>query len=237
MQDNTALIERAREGDKQAENLLVEKNMGLVYSIVRRFSKHGCDSEDLAQIGAIGLIKAVKKFNPEFNVQFSTYAVPMITGEIKRFLRDDGSVKISRSLKENALKGWRCEELLRRRLNRQPTVKEIAEECGIDAESLIEAFEAAAPPESIYESVYSSGDKEISLIDTLAGGDIEEEIVNKVLIDEILKRMKPREREIILLRYFRGKTQSEIARVMGVSQVQISRIEKKAIERIRSEMP
>ena len=128
MRDNTALIERVREGDKQAENRMVEENMGLVYSIARRFLNRGYDAEDLTQIGAIGLIKAVKKFNPEFNVQFSTYAVPMITGEIKRFLRDDGAVKISRTLKENAMKGWRCEELLRRKLNRQPTINEISKE-------------------------------------------------------------------------------------------------------------
>lgn len=237
MQDNSTLIERAREGDKQAENLLVEKNMGLVYSIVRRFANRGYDTEDLSQIGAIGLIKAVKKFNPDFNVQLSTYAVPMITGEIKRFLRDDGAVKISRSLKENAMKGWRCEEILRKKLNRQPTVNEIAEECGIPAENLLEAFEAAAPPESIYESVYTGGDKDIHLLDTIAGGDIEDDVINKVMIDDILSRLKPREREIILLRYFRGKTQAEIARIMGVSQVQISRIEKKALGRIRDEAP
>lgn len=233
MRDNTALIERVREGDKQAENKMVEENMGLVYSIVRRFSGRGYETEDLTQIGAIGLIKAVKKFNPEFNVQFSTYAVPMITGEIKRFLRDDGAVKISRSLKENAMKGWRSKEILRRKLNREPTIKEISEECGIDAESLIEAFEAAAPPESIYESVYDNGEKEIHLLDVIAGGEIEDSVINKVMIDDILSRLSPREREIILLRYFRGKTQSEIAKIIGVSQVQISRIEKKAIERIR----
>lgn len=237
MRDNAALIERVRDGDKQAENIMVEENMGLVYSIVRRFANRGYDLEDLSQIGAIGLIKAVKKFNPEFKVQFSTYAVPMITGEIKRFLRDDGAIKISRTLKENAMKGWRTEEALRRRLNRQPTIKEIAKECGIDAESLVAAFEAATPPESIYESIYDNGDKEINLLDTIDGGGIEEGIINKVMIDDILNRLKPREKEILLLRYFRGKTQSEIARIIGVSQVQISRIEKRAIERIREEMP
>lgn len=237
MRDNTALIERVREGDKQAENRMVEENMGLVYSIARRFLNRGYDAEDLTQIGAIGLIKAVKKFNPEFNVQFSTYAVPMITGEIKRFLRDDGAVKISRTLKENAMKGWRCEELLRRKLNGQPTINEISKESGIDAESLIEAFEAATPPESIYESVYDNGDKEIRLLDTITGEEIEDGVINKVMIDDILSRLTEREKEIILLRYFRGKTQSEIAKIIGVSQVQISRIEKKAIERIRGEMP
>ena len=185
MRDNTALIERVREGDKQAENRMVEENMGLVYSIARRFLNRGYDAEDLTQIGAIGLIKAVKKFNPEFNVQFSTYAVPMITGEIKRFLCDDGAVKISRTLKENAMKG----------------------------------------------------DKEIRLLDTITGEEIEDGVINKVMIDDILSRLTEREKEIILLRYFRGKTQSEIAKIIGVSQVQISRIEKKAIERIRGEMP
>ncbi len=236
MRDNAALIERAREGDKQAENMLVEENMGLVHSIVKRYANRGCDTEDLTQIGAIGLIKAVKKFNPAFNVKFSTYAVPMIAGEIKRFLRDDGAVKISRTLKENAIKGRRSEEALRRTLNREPTINEIAEECGIDAESLIEAFEAAAPPESIYESVYSGSDKEIRLLDVLAGDAIEDDVINKVMIDDILSRLTQREREIIVLRYFRGKTQAEIAKVIGVSQVQVSRIEKKAIERIQNEI-
>lgn len=233
MQDNAALIERVREGDKQAEKMMVESNMGLVHSIARRFSGRGLETEDLAQIGAIGLIKAVKKFDPGFNVRFSTYAVPMITGEIKRFLRDDGSVKISRTLKETAMKGWRSEETLRKRLNREPTINEISEECGIDAASLVEAFEAAAPPESIYDSVYSGGENEIHLLDMLGGNEIENDVVNKVLVDEILSSLTPREREIILLRYFRGKTQSEIASLIGVSQVQISRIEKKAIERVR----
>ncbi len=233
MTDNAALLERARGGDKRAENLMVEQNMGLVYSIVKRFSGRGYETEDLTQIGAIGLIKAVKKFNPEFNVQFSTYAVPMITGEIKRFMRDDGAIKISRTLKESAMKGWRAEEILRKRLNREPTITEISAECGVCAEDLIEAFEAASPPESIYESVYSGGDKEIKVVDTIAGGEIEEGIINKVLLDDILKKLKPREKQILILRYFKGKTQSEIAKLIGVSQVQISRIEKKAIERIR----
>lgn len=233
MTDNAALLERVREGDKRAENLMVEQNMGLVYSIVKRFSGRGYELDDLTQIGAIGLIKAVKKFNPEFNVQFSTYAVPMIAGEIKRFMRDDGAIKISRSLKESAMKGWRAEEFLRRKLNREPTISEVSEECGIEVEDLLEAFEAAAPPESIYESIYSGGDKEIQVVDTIAGEEIENNIINKVLLDDILKQLKPREKQILILRYFKGKTQSEIAKMVGVSQVQISRIEKKAIEKIR----
>ncbi len=233
MADNAALLERVREGDKRAENIMVEQNMGLVYSIAKRFCGRGYEYDDLMQVGSIGLIKAVKNFNPEFNVQFSTYAVPVITGEIKRYIRDDGAIKISRTLKESAMKGWRAEEALRKKLNREPSIGEISEECGIDTEVLIEAFEAAAPPESIYESAYSGGDKEVRLIDTIAGEDIEDGIINRVMIDNVLKSLKKREKDVLTLRYFKGKTQSEIAKIMGVSQVQISRIEKKVIEKIR----
>lgn len=236
MRDNTALIERVREGDKNAESLMVEQNMGLVHSVVGRFLNRGCEKEDLTQIGAIGLIKAVKKFNPDFNVQFSTYAVPLIIGEIKRFLRDNGALKISRTFKENALKGRRSEEALIRKLNRQPTIAEVSAHCGIDAADLLEAYEAVTPPESLYGSAYDNGEKEVFLVDTLIGDEIEDDIVNKVMLNEVLMRLTEREKEIILLRYFRGKTQSEIARYIGVSQVQVSRIEKKAIEHIRKDV-
>lgn len=234
MNDNAALIERIKNGDKEAQNELVEKNMGLVYSIVKRCSGRGYDIEDLVQIGVIGLIKAIKKFDTTFNVQFSTYSVPVIAGEIKRFMRDDGSVKISRTLKENAMKGWRAAEELRKKLNREPTIKEISEKCGIDEDMLAEAFDAAAPPASIYDSVYENGGREINLIDTLAGNDSEEHIINKVMADNILKSLKPRERQIMVLRYYKGKTQSEIAKIIGVSQVQVSRLEKQIIQSVRS---
>lgn len=236
MDDNTSMLERARKGDKRAEKIMVEKNMGLVRSIAGRFKARGLDVEDIIQIGAIGLIKAVKKFNPAFNVRFSTYAVPMIIGEIKRFIRDDGTVKISRALKEKALKGRRCEEALRRQLMREPTIKEISHECGIDAAELLEAFEASVPPDSIDEAAYRDSENDMSLAETLSGGEIEEKVINKVLIDRVLAALSDREREIILLRYFRGKTQSEIASYIGVSQVQISRIEKKAMERMRKSL-
>lgn len=236
MRDNTALIERVRGGDKQAENTMVENNIGLVYSVAGRFSNRGYDNEDLVQIGAIGLIKAIKNFNPEFNVQFSTYAVPMISGEIKRFLRDDGTIRISRRLKEKAMKGRMCEEFLRRKLNREPTINEISEESGIESETLIAAFEASAPTESIYETVYSDSEKDICLIDTLVGDEIEEKVINRVMLDEMLSILTKREKEVILLRYFRGKTQMEVAKVIGVSQVQISRIEKQAVEKMRKKM-
>lgn len=234
MADNAALLERVREGDKRAENIMVEQNMGLVYSIAKRFCGRGYEYDDLIQVGSIGLIKSVKNFNPDFNVKFSTYAVPVITGEIKRYIRDDGAIKISRTLKENAMKGWRAEEILRKKLNREPTIREISEECGIETDILIEAFDAAAPPESIYESAYSGGDKEVRVIDTIIGDDIEDGIINKVMIDNILNELKEREKAVLTLRYFKGKTQAEIAKIIGVSQVQISRIEKKVIEKIRT---
>ncbi|MCD8390829.1 MAG: SigB/SigF/SigG family RNA polymerase sigma factor [Firmicutes bacterium] len=226
-----------RGGDRNAETELVENNMGLVYSAVKRFTSRGYEFEDLVQIGAIGLIKAVKKFDPSFGTQFSTYAVPMIIGEIKRFMRDDGAVKISRALKETAMKGRRCEEMLRKRLNREPTIREIADECGISAENLLEAFEAAAPPESLYEKIYDNGGRDISLVDTIAGADMEEDVINRVLVNEIMSALTEREKKILILRYFRGKTQAETAKEFGVSQVQISRIEKKAMEKLRSSLP
>lgn len=236
MIDNASLIEKMRSGDVKAENLLIEQNMGLVYSSVKRFAARGYDFEDLVQIGAIGLIKAAKKFDTSFEVQFSTYAVPMILGEVKRFLRDDGAIKISRALKETAMKGWRTEEILRKRFNRQPTVKEISVECGVSPEELMEAFDAAAPPESLYESVYDNGGKDIKLVDTISAGDMEEDVINRVMINNIMKCLTEREQKILILRYFRGKTQSEIAKDFGVSQVQISRIEKRAMDRIRASM-
>lgn len=236
MNDNAALLERVKKGDCDAQNRLVENNMGLVYSIVKRYTGRGYDLEDLVQIGAIGLIKAIKKFDSKFNVQFSTYAVPVIAGEIKRFMRDDGAVKISRTLKETAMKGWRAEEELRKKLNREPTIKEISDKCGIEADLLAEAFDAAAPPASIYESIYENGEKEIKLLDTMSGNDSEERIINKVMADNILKSLKPRERQVMILRYYKGKTQSEIAKIIGVSQVQVSRIEKQIITSLRSSM-
>lgn len=236
MNGNTALIKRVQNGDAEAQDKLVENNMGLVYSIVKRYSGRGYDTEDLVQIGAIGLIKAIKKFDTKFNVCFSTYAVPVIAGEIKRFLRDDGAVKISRTLKETAIKGRRTEEELRRVLNRDPTIGEIAEKCGVDADTLTEAFDAAAPPASIYESIYENGENEIRLLDTMAGEESEEKIINKVMAENILTSLKPRERQVIVLRYYKGKTQSEIARIIGVSQVQVSRIEKRILENLRKSM-
>ena len=233
MPDNADLLQRVHMGDKEAQDTMVKTNMGLVHSVVKHFLGRGYEKDDLTQIGAIGLIKAIRKFDCSYEVRFSTYAVPMIMGEIKRFIRDDGMIKISRSLKENAMKGYRAKEKLQKALNREPTINEISQECGISGEDLLEAFDAAAPPNSIYETVYSNGEKEISLIDTIGGKDPQEEIINKVLIGNILNSLTPREKQILVLRYFKGKTQSEIAKIIGVSQVQISRIEKRVIKNLK----
>ncbi len=236
MRDNAALITKIQKGDKQAKDTMVEENMGLVYNIVKRFSGRGCEREDLVQIGAIGLIKAINKFDTSYGVQFSTYAVPMIMGEIRRFLRDDGMIKVSRSLKETAMKGRRAQEILQKRLDREPTITEISEECGIGADELIEAFDAVTPPDSIYESIYSNGGNEIKLMDTISDSGCEDDIVNKVMISDVLKKLKPRERNILIMRYFKGKTQAETSKIIGVSQVQISRLEKKIIEKLKQNM-
>lgn len=233
MSDNDALIERVRGGDMAARNKMVEENMGLVHSVAKRFAGRGCEKEDLIQIGAIGLIKAINKFDLSFKVRFSTYAVPMIMGEIRRFLRDDGPVKVSRSLKEAAMKGRRARERLQKQLDREPSMNEIAAECGIDADILLEAFDASSPPDSIYESVYSKGGRDIRLMDMLASDDCEDDVINKVVIDELMKELDERGRKIVALRFFKGKTQAETAKVIGVSQVQVSRLEKKIIKELK----
>ena len=233
MRDNAALITRIHQGDKEAKDTMIEENMGLVYSVAKRFIGRGCEKEDLIQIGVIGLIKAINKFDASFDVQFSTYAVPMIMGEIRRFLRDDGILKVSRTLKETAAKGRRTQEILQKRLDREPTITEISNECGISEDELAEAFDAVMPPDSIYGSVYSNGGKEIQLMDTIADEGHEENIINKVMIGNLLQTLSSRERQIVVMRYFKGKTQAETARVIGVSQVQISRLEKKIVESLK----
>lgn len=223
-----AMLKKALSGDTEAKNEFVEKNMGLVWSVVKHFAGRG-EAEDLAQVGAIGLIKALSNFDTSFNVKFSTYAVPMITGEIKRYLRDNGPIKISRRLKEYAAKGRRCEDILRKQLGREPTINEISDLCEIPADELVSAFEACTAPESIYEAVYDN----IHVIDSLASEGYEESVINRVAVDEILGKLKPRERQILTLRYLQGKTQTEIADIIGVSQVQISRIEKNTLNKIK----
>lgn len=229
MTDNTTLLKRASEGDLSAEEELVKENMGLVWSVVRRFSQRGYEPEDLSQVGAIGLIKAVKKFDFSYNVQFSTYAVPMIIGEIKRFMRDDGAIKISRGLKELAMKGYAARERISKRLGREATIGEIAQECGAEPEDMAQAFEACTPPDSFEREMFEDGG---AVGERVSGENSEENVVNRLMVDEALAYLKARERKIIVMRYFQGKTQSQVAEIIGVSQVQISRIEKAALAKM-----
>lgn len=234
---NEELLRRAADGDKAAQNTLVEKNTGLVHSIVKRFGGRGHETEDLFQVGCIGLIKAVKRFDIQFGVRFSTYAVPMIMGEIKRFIRDDGMIKVSRSLKETVCKAMAAKERLMTVKGTEPTVAEIAEEIGVSAAELAAALEAGAAPESLY-AVSDNGSKENKpLIERLeSDNDYETEIVNKLVLRQLLAECDKREQKIICMRYFKHKTQSQIAEILGISQVQVSRLEKKVIEKMKKKL-
>lgn len=233
MDRNTKLLRRIQEGDISARDKLCQENMGLVWNVVKKFQRDGVETEDLAQTGTVGLLKAIDNFDQSFSVKFSTYAVPMIIGEIRKFLRDDGLIKVSRTLKRQAYLGYKAREELLITLGREPTVLEISQKCGIKKEELVEAFDATQAPDSINRELYDDSESEI--VDFLKSVEDEEKIINKITVKNILDKLSKREREILILRYFRGKTQAEIAPIVGVSQVQVSRIEKKVIERIRKE--
>ena len=229
-EDRMALLERAQQGDDDACRQMLVENAGLIWSIVKRYRTCGVEADDLYQLGCIGFIKAVKGFDLTYGTQFSTYAVPMITGEIKRFLRDDGLVKVSRGLKERRLRALGVEEELRRSLSREPTVSEIAAKCGITVGELVEAYEACAPVGSIDIPAgegMSTGEK---IADTSQQARAE----NRVLASQLLSQLDPRERRVVMLRYGAEKTQSEIAEKIGVSQVHVSRIEKQALKKLRA---
>lgn len=232
------LIEKAKSGDKAAQSELVEKNVGLIWSIVRRFHNRGYETDDLFQIGSIGLIKAIKKFDNSFEVKFSTYAVPMIIGEIKRFIRDDGIIKVSRSLKELSNKVKVTKEIMTKELGREPSVGEISLRLDIPSEELVMAMEASFTPESLYSTVGEGDTSSVQLIDRInnESNDNEIDLVDKIDLRQVLKTLKPRERQIIVLRYFKEKTQVQIAKMLGISQVQVSRIEKKILEDIRKKI-
>ena len=237
MEDTRVVIERSHHGDKKAREQLVEENMGLVWSIVKRFSGRGTDMEDLFQIGAMGLIKAIDKFDTSFEVKFSTYAVPMIAGEIKRFLRDDGMVKVSRTLKENCWKIHRETEGFRQQKGREPTIEELSELTGLLPEEIAMAIESAAEVESIYKTIPQKDGSEVCLLDRMESqGSGMQQLLNKVVLEQLLEELPQEERRLIVMRYLQEKTQSEVAKVMGVSQVQISRLEKRILRQLREKL-
>ena len=232
MTDNAILLEKIHNGQTDAENEIIKNIMGLVGGIARRYLNRGYELEELLQVGCLGLLKAVRKFDKSFEVQFSTYAVPMIIGEIKRFIRDDGIIKVSRVHKTNALKIWYAQSRLMQKLNRDPTIAELCEECKLSEEEIIEAMEATKPLESINRPTGSDED------DRELGekfGTVEEEtkIMDRVIIKESMGALSPKEREVIAMRYFQEKTQLQISKRVGVSQVQVSRIEKAALLKLK----
>lgn len=229
------MIADSQAGDTTARDTLVLTNQRLVWAVVQRFLGRGYEPEDLFQIGCIGLMKAIDKFDLSFEVKFSTYAVPMIIGEIQRFLRDDSTVKVSRSLKETAKHIRHARDDLAKELGRQPRITEIAEKLGIEPTEVVFAQEAMRTPASIHETVYENDGDPIYLMDQIA----EDENVgwfDKIALHEILNRLPERERLIVYLRFFKDKTQSDVAKVLGISQVQVSRLEKKILHVIRDEL-
>jgi len=235
--DTLELIKRSKEGDKEARDRVVAENVGLVWSIVRRFANRGYEMEDLFQIGSIGLIKAIDKFDCSYDVKFSTYAVPMITGEIKRFLRDDGMIKVSRSLKENAAKIRAYREKYSNMYGKEPTIEEIEEELKLPKDEILMALETGAEVESLYKTIYQSDGSPIYLIDKLAQSkDESENMIDKLALREVIASLDEREQEIIKLRYFNDRTQTDIAKELGISQVQVSRMEKRILKILKDKL-
>ena len=234
MDHTIALIQRSHEGDKEAREQLVEENVGLIWCVVKRFYGRGADAEDLFQIGSIGLLKAIDKFDLSYDVKFSTYAVPMISGEIKRFLRDDGMIKVSRSLKELSYKIFQTREELIGTLGREPTIEELSEKMQVEKEEIVQAMEAGEEVESLYKPIHQKEGSEIRLMDKLEEKEQrEEKILDRMLLKQLLETLNKEERKLIYLRYFLDQTQSAVGKMMGISQVQVSRMEKRIMEHLR----
>ena len=234
MDRTTTLIEKSHQGDEEARAQLVQENAGLVWCVVKRFLHRGAEAEDLFQIGNIGLLKAIDKFDLSYEVKFSTYAVPMISGEIKRFLRDDGMIKVSRSLKELAYKSCACRERLQEAWGREPTITEIASELKVETEELLMAMDASSEIESLHKPIYQKEGQELRLMDKLPEQEEQEDrILDHMLLQELLTYLDKEERRLIYLRYFGNQTQSQVGKELGISQVQVSRMEKKILKNLR----
>ena len=235
--DTLELIKKAHEGDKEARDRIVSENAGLIWSIVRRFKGRGCELEDLFQIGCIGILKAIDKFDLSYEVKFSTYAVSLISGEIKRFLRDDGMVKVSRSIKENAVKSMRAAGQLRDTLGCEPTVEQIAAACELSVEDITLSMSASMEVESIYKTIYQGDGSEVMLMDKLEDkADIGETASSKVALAQLMETLSQREKELIRMRYYDDYTQMQVAKEFGISQVQVSRMEKKILSGMRKRL-
>lgn len=236
-EEMTELLYKAQDGDEAARERLVNCNLKLVFNLVQRFENRGYELEDLFQIGTIGLMKAIDKFDMSYNVKFSTYAVPMIIGEIRRFLRDDNPIKVSRSLKELAYKIHKTKEQLIGELAREPSISEIAEKLKLPVEDLVAAIEAVQSPTSIHETLYQDDGDPIYVLDQLTKDtDLDPIWLENLALKEVVGKLTSKEQEVIILRFFQDKTQMEVAEIIGLSQVQVSRIERQALKNIRQLM-
>ena len=238
---------QAKKGDKEARDTLIEENLGLVHFIVKRFKGRGYEPEDLFQIGCIGLMKAIDQFDTSYEVKFSTYAVPLITGELKRFLRDDGMIKVSRSLKENGYKIRQANEQFCHEFGREATMAELSERTGLTREEIAMAYEANIEISSIYQTVYQLDGNEIFLVDQVVDGDgtgrifgdasdrEKEEMMNRMLLKQLLQSLDDTEKKIVRMRFFEEKTQTDVAKELHMNQVQVCRQEKKILLKLRKE--
>ena len=236
-ENNIELIRLAKKGNKNALNKLIEVNLPLVSTISKKFLNRGYEYEDIFQIGCMGLVKAVNNFDENYNVKFSTYAVPMILGEIKRFIRDDGMIKVSRSVKNTAKKLHYDKEALTKELNRDPTVEELSKYSGVNVEDIIFAVESANSLQYLYDTIHQDDGSPVLLIDKLSENPEEDnEMIDRIALKEALKSLDTKSRQIIMLRYFKDKTQVQVAKMLGISQVQVSRIEKKVLKTMRERL-
>lgn len=234
MDHTLALIKKSQQGDKEARDTVFKENVGLIYSVVKRFTGRGVEMEDLVQIGSIGLLKAIDRFDISYEVKFSTYAVPMIVGEIRRYLRDDGILKVSRSLKENCARIYFVREKLEKELGREPVLEEIAKAAELSTEEVLMSLESGAEVESLHKIIYQGEGNDISLMDRIQEKENgQDAALNRIFLDEILNRLDTRERQLIGMRYFGDMTQTEIAKEMGISQVQVSRMEKRILKELK----
>lgn len=229
------LIKRAHNGDKAARDEMIQGNLKLVLSVIQRFSNRGEPLDDLFQVGCMGLIKAIDNFNTDLQVRFSTYAVPMIIGEVRRYLRDNNSVRVSRSLRDTAYKAIQVRERLSNELNREPKVEEIAKELDISKEDVVIALEAIVEPVSLYEPVYNEGGDAIYVMDQIGDKNTPDSWMDEIMIRDSIKKLSQREKNILNLRFMLGKTQTEVAKEIGISQAQVSRLEKSALKRIKGQ--
>ena len=234
-EEKEALFERIKKGDRQARERYIKGNLRLVLSVIKRFSSSNENADDLFQIGCVGLMKAIDNFDTTLNVKFSTYAVPMIIGEIRRYLRDNNSIRVSRSLRDTAYKAIYAKENYMKQNLKEPTLNEIAEEIGIDKEEIVYALDAIQSPVSLYEPVYTEGGDTLYVMDQISDKkNKEENWIENLSLKEALKRLDVRERNIVEMRFYEGRTQMEVAREIGISQAQVSRLEKHALKSMRT---